>query len=264
MRKPRKQKHYLDALEDPLLPEDRRIALQFMSEVDLARLAKELLPTPGDFAKEEVDCKRNFRCVNCNIILNRASLYCDELCRQLVQTVRLIRKAEADQRIIRPDVQEGIGIRLFMLTGGGYPDKERSLSMETRKIILERDKYICQICGKPADQVDHIAGSSSDAENLRVLCGVCNRAEAFNNKREATEEEAKGIREMFADMALRVAAPQPAFLRDDPERWGKCWRGILGARRILFRELEHEQDNDDDDEFEDVDSYLYNAMQKDD
>ena len=262
MRKSRKQKHYLDALEDPLLPDDRRLALQFMYEVGLARLAKEPFPTPGDFAKEEADYKRNLRCVNCNEKLNRTSLFCDELCRQLVQTVRLIRKAEADERVIRPDVQEGIGIKLFILTGGGYPDKERSLPMKTRKNILERDKYKCQICGKLADQVDHIAGSSSEAENLRTLCRDCNRAEAFKNKRASSKEEAEAIREMFAEMALRVAAPQPSFGCDDPERWEKCWRGILGARRRLSRELEYEKDEDN--EFEDVDCYLYDAMQKDD
>jgi hypothetical protein len=121
----------------------------------------------------------------------------------------------------------------LMLTGGGYPAKERALAKEQRQDILKRDRYICQLRGNAADQVDHIDGDSSDPTNLRALCGECNRKEAFSNTQASTEEDAAAIREMFNDMALRVAAPDPIYLCDSPEHWGKCWRGISGARRRL-------------------------------
>lgn len=235
--KPCKQKHYLDELGDPLLPDDRRMALRFMLEVALTRSAEGLFPTPRDFSDEEAGYRQNLRCVNCDEPLTRASLFCDDLCRQLVQTVRLIRKAEADQRIKEPDMQAAIGVRLFMLTGGGYPENERRLSKSQRTDILERDKFTCQICGKPADQVDHIAGNLSDPNNLQALCGACNRAKAFSNTREVTEDEATDIRDMFSGMASRIAAPEPAFLCDDPERWDKCCMSIVGARKRLLNQL---------------------------
>ncbi|MEZ6954134.1 MULTISPECIES: HNH endonuclease [unclassified Aeromonas] len=65
-----------------------------------------------------------------------------------------------------------------------------------RKRILERDKYLCQVClalgiVTPATQVDHIvnkeAGGTDDDDNLQSICDPCHgtktRAEALAARR---------------------------------------------------------------------------------
>ena len=52
---------------------------------------------------------------------------------------------------------------------------------DVRTAVMERDKHTCLQCGSTADlQLDHIVpahlGGASTTENLRVLCGSCNRA----------------------------------------------------------------------------------------
>lgn len=45
---------------------------------------------------------------------------------------------------------------------------------------LKRDRYICQLCGGPATQADHIVqvalGGTHDVSNLRAVCAPCNQA----------------------------------------------------------------------------------------
>jgi 5-methylcytosine-specific restriction protein A len=44
--------------------------------------------------------------------------------------------------------------------------------------VLERDGHVCQLCGAPANTVDHIVrvvdGGTDDPSNLRALCRSCN------------------------------------------------------------------------------------------
>lgn len=62
--------------------------------------------------------------------------------------------------------------------GRGYRQKRY-----LKQMILERDNYICQLCGRTKDEVgqldvDHIIpwhiGHDSSPSNLRVLCHSCN------------------------------------------------------------------------------------------
>jgi 5-methylcytosine-specific restriction endonuclease McrA len=52
-----------------------------------------------------------------------------------------------------------------------------------RKLILERDQYICGYCLDDADHVDHILpryqGGSNDPSNLIASCGFCNRSKGY-------------------------------------------------------------------------------------
>ena len=48
-----------------------------------------------------------------------------------------------------------------------------------RRVILRRDKRVCQVCGRYANEVDHIVevvdGGKSVPENLRAICHACHR-----------------------------------------------------------------------------------------
>ncbi|MDI6816870.1 MAG: HNH endonuclease signature motif containing protein [Actinomycetota bacterium] len=55
----------------------------------------------------------------------------------------------------------------------------RPVTKKQRERIFKRDNYGCVICGNSADlSIDHIIpvskGGTSDDENLRTLCGLCN------------------------------------------------------------------------------------------
>lgn len=49
---------------------------------------------------------------------------------------------------------------------------------KVRVLILARDRYTCQLCGQPAQHVDHIMplaeGGTDAARNLRATCADCN------------------------------------------------------------------------------------------
>lgn len=66
-------------------------------------------------------------------------------------------------------------------------ENQRSLmTQELRRTIIERDKGICQICGKKCSnneiEIDHIQpvskGGKTTASNLQVLCVSCNRSKS--------------------------------------------------------------------------------------
>jgi len=256
----RKKRDYLSALNSPLLSRDRRCALTLMSMVREVKKNRKRFPAAVDVKREALRQTDRLECVNCNKKIDNAALYCGDYCQQLAGIIRYIRKAIVEDRIKKKDIQEGIGITLLMLSGGGYPRKQRTLAKGVRQTILKRDAHTCKECGKPADQVDHISGNSDKPSNLRALCADCNRRKAFDNARVATPEEATQIEKMYSEMALRIATPKPLHLCDDYENWKKFQGAIMGSRKRRIRELEEEAEND----FEDVDGYLRDAMEKDD
>jgi hypothetical protein len=56
-------------------------------------------------------------------------------------------------------------------------DRESRLPANWHKLrarVKRRDGGICQSCGQPGTQVDHIIrGDNHDLENLQLLCGPC-------------------------------------------------------------------------------------------
>lgn len=66
--------------------------------------------------------------------------------------------------------------------GSRCPEHTRNGSTRSwrtlRAAILARDRYVCQLCGQPANEVDHIIrvvdGGQDHAGNLRALCRACN------------------------------------------------------------------------------------------
>ena len=62
---------------------------------------------------------------------------------------------------------------------------------ELRRKVLERDNYTCVICGKPAEEVDHIApvsmgGAMFDMNNLQSLCKQCHKEKTIEDRRKLT------------------------------------------------------------------------------
>ncbi|MBT2467841.1 HNH endonuclease [Streptomyces sp. ISL-66] len=65
---------------------------------------------------------------------------------------------------------------------GGWTDSNRRAELppnwytEIRPAVLKRDVSLCQACGNPASDVDHI-GDKRDHRlvNLQALCGWCHR-----------------------------------------------------------------------------------------
>lgn len=45
-----------------------------------------------------------------------------------------------------------------------------------RRLVLQRDRYTCHVCGGYGDRVDHVvAGDNHDPSNLAPICLPCDR-----------------------------------------------------------------------------------------
>ena len=164
-------------------------------------------------------------CVNCDERLSggKPRLYCGDLCDQTASTVRYARRVMADGRWKQPDVQEAIKTRMAMILGGGYPARERQLTAAERQAVIERDGGHCRLCGAPATEVDHIAGSSGDPTNLQAVCHDCHTRKTGLGFRPAEGAELESARVIW----LRVQAATPMRLCDDQNAWNGIWRELL-------------------------------------
>jgi hypothetical protein len=162
------------------------------------------------------------------------TLFCGEKCKQTAGTVRYGRATLQDGRYERdPLVRQAIDLRIAMILGGGYPEKARALSHEQREAIFTRDGRRCRLCGAPATDIDHIAGSSPDPENLQALCKPCNMAKAQAHFRSATpEEEAEGNA-----IWTRIRATRPVRLCDNGKQWDELRKEIAAEQRKRAREI---------------------------
>jgi hypothetical protein len=88
----------------------------------------------------------------------------------------------------RADLKPG---QYILLTATPEPAFERSISKETRAVVLDRNGFTCQICGAGAGEphphdpsrktrlhlghiVDKSMGGEDTPSNLRAVCSVCN------------------------------------------------------------------------------------------
>ena len=175
-----------------------------------------------------------FRCPNCGLLLSEALLFCSDVCRQEAEYVRYVRACYRDGRYKRPDVQEAIQIRLAMILGGGYPEKERRIPMKIRKAVFERDGGRCMKCGANANNVDHIHGSSNSLEHLQLLCVVCHNQKTISSFSTITPESHPNEWAKFEALELRVDSPKPLKICDS-EEWKFLWSAILSARRQIVK-----------------------------
>ena len=207
----------------------------------------------------------DFECLSCctELASEPSFLYCSRICGDKAVLVRYVRRACADRRIRRADVREAIGVRLLMLTAGGYPAKARRVPNTMRAFVFERDRQICQVCGEPATEIDHIHGHESTAENLQAICGPCNRARAIARARTVSYEVDPGewtrLNDLYNELAQRMSTANPRRC-DDERTWGGDWKRISADRRVHYRELGHPSDAG----WEDIDNRVWEAMQKDD
>lgn len=187
-------------------------------------------PTLTDLAEQVI-------CPNCGKEFATPKLFCSELCQQEAITVRHCRRVTRDrQRCQDLDVQEGIGIELLMLFGGGYPTEARTMPEELRAQIFERDGANCQLCGAPATEIDHIEGSSNTPSNLRALCKPCNMKLPMNRAVKVTldtnPEQFSKLEQYAMGLAVRIASPKPVKVCDDEIHWMSIQFHIRRVRRL--------------------------------
>ncbi len=98
----------------------------------------------------------------------------------------------------------------------------------------------CANCGKKdangTHEVDHIAGSNNNIDNLQLLCVICHREKTMSNivsereddpRREEIEIHVKELKE-------RVFPPNPIKLCDDYGSWPEIESKIRESEKIEF------------------------------
>jgi len=176
---------------------------------------------------------REDHCANCLEPLPEdvEGLFCCAWCSEIAEFVRNMRRVSRDGRINQPDVQYAVHIRKAHLLAGGYKSLGRNLSLATRLQVKNREGGRCRICGKPGTEVDHIAGSSSDLNNLQLLCADCHHEKTAENLIPATPKE---IAQLRALDLTRVLPETPLLLADDQDEWPSAWRGLKSDRKKRF------------------------------
>jgi 5-methylcytosine-specific restriction endonuclease McrA len=168
-------------------------------------------------------------CASCLTLLppSNRSLFCSEQCKQTADLVRYWRRIIRDRRIHQPDVEDALRTRIAHVLAGGYRENARRLSKATRDEVWSRDDGLCRSCGKPGEEVDHIAGDSSELSNLQLLCGACHHAKTWVRMRPATPDEQETIAKLYRE---RVLPDQPILLADDEIRWRNEWQRLKRER----------------------------------
>lgn len=171
-----------------------------------------------------------FRCLNCHAERPDGKLFCSDSCKVAAKFVRYYRACQADGRIKRPDVQEALDIRLAHILGGGYDERSRRLAISERTAIFARDKSLCQICGQPGTQIDHISGSSNDPQNLQVICDPCHRQKTKSGFLPINATTHPGEWARLNQLMARIHVDTPLLICDRPD-WDRIWRPLTKARK---------------------------------
>src|SRR5947209_4905346 len=184
----------------------------------------------------------DFSCLNCDqpmTLTTVVKLYCSDLCSDEAKFIRYFRARRSDGRINQPDIQEALQIRMGHILAGGYKERERRLPDPVRRTIFARDKSLCQECGQPGTDIDHIEGSSNELENLQVLCKPCHNEKTLSKFRPLPPEDEEGGAEIHAKRAsllLRVHSLMPQRACDDEEGWNTLSRQLMLERRQALRD----------------------------
>lgn len=166
-----------------------------------------------------------YECPNCLqrfpvTFLGRA--YCSTRCHDEAKLVRYARRKRIEYGGHLPaDIHDAIGMKIAHALAGGYPEQARRLTPERRGAVFKRDESRCVLCGGVGEEIDHIAGSSNELDNLRLLCDACHNQVTRSRFRPIDGDPAKEAR--HRELVLRIAAREP--LRPcDAADWHTIWR----------------------------------------
>jgi len=161
-------------------------------------------------------------------------LFCSDECKDVALAVRYARKKIDEEIPWTFDLLVGFGQKIFPWSSSGstYDSRRRNLSEDIRSKVFERDERQCVLCGEPATQIDHIAGSSSDPSNLRAVCAACNRKHMLENLVPITNEaKRKALKDRVIQLSRFIGTTIPSSPSFDHTNWSDKWRSYSKMRR---------------------------------
>jgi len=187
-------------------------------------------------------------CANCESpeVTLRTPLFCSSQCRQAAELVRYVRGCRRDGRAQLPDIQEAIHLRMAMVLGGGYPERERRVSPQVRAAVFERAEGHCESCGRGLDlnrsagdsdafaTIQHVAGNSNDLSNLKAFCGRCNTSDAQSRFVPVNPDSAEAA--LAVDLEHRWSSKEPIRLCDDDIHWTTSWQQLARTAKEAIRQ----------------------------
>ncbi len=168
-------------------------------------------------------------------------LFCSDDCQEFAGYVRYARKKIDEEMPWDLDLLKGFGRKIIHWVSSGhvYDSRGRYLPRKTREEILFRDGQRCAICGEPATEIDHIAGSSSEPANLRAVCADCNRKLMLGNLVPTTKKEKRVAMKARGDhLSSLISAPIPPSIAFDHATWINEWRSVEKMRKFFLRRNE--------------------------
>lgn len=182
-----------------------------------------LEPLKMEIHLDQPEC---FACGKCTLERGGKLLYCSDACQDIAGSVRYARKKIDECAPWDAALLMGFGQKIYqwVSTGHPYDARTRTLTEESRQAIFERDGRVCVLCGEPATQIDHIAGSSPDPKNLQAICANCNRDRMLAGLKPITDPNVRRAFHQRLDfLAELIAAPEPPSLGFDHTKWQGEW-----------------------------------------
>lgn len=177
-----------------------------------------------------------FPCTNCGQPIHPSrvvKLFCADLCKNEADYVRYHRRCILDGRVDQPDIQFALRTKRAFILSGGYSSKERHLPNKIRDLVLQRNKGLCQVCGKAGTEIDHINGSNDELSNLQLLCQKCHNEKTALSLKPLDKNDPqydKNVRKA-EELNVRVHAIDPLQECDDQDQWPNTYRTILNQRK---------------------------------
>lgn len=172
-------------------------------------------------------------CANCQAEFStpaRLRAFCSQQCRDVAKAVRYGRSAATRFGSNAPeDVEYALKIKVAHALGGGYDQQARTLSAETRELVIERDQGRCVACGGTGEEIDHIDGPSDSLPNLALMCAACHRAKTARRLRSVDEPQAQ---ELLRNILHRIGADEPLLPCDAPDWRHARWQWMREHERL--------------------------------